>query len=259
MALADGPRWSREWIRAMLLHWRLVLAQPVEPSKAARDAHGHALNLWRAGNGPKPDPLPAGPYGRGLSRPNSSDPHDTIRAVTRHTGWLLASDHADQFAYDVLACHADATRTAYPAAPAGVLLGTCPLPTDTGEPCGGLVRSKADTAVVTCPTCGYSGQPHEWRRLMLARPGQPNPDDPTPGRDTVATGRAIAAWLSAEYGREIKESLLWQWAARGTKHGTLPRAGANPQGRTLYPVAAAEAIAAALYAPDTTPAPEETP
>lgn len=257
LVLADGPRWSREWIRMMLLEWRHILARPVEPSKAQRDAHAHAVNV-----GEQPDPLPTAPYGRGLSAPSSSDPHDTIRAVTRHAEWLLASaEHADQFCYDVLACHADATRTAYPTAPAGVLLGRCPLPVDdAGTPCGGLVRSKGDTAVVTCPACGYSGQPHEWRRLMLARPGQPHPEDPTAGVDAVATGRAIAAWLSAQYGREIKPSTVWQWSCRGTRHGTLPRAGQNPQGQTLYVIAVAEAIAAALYAPESapTPAPEET-
>lgn len=258
LVLADGPRWSREWIRVMLLHWRGILARPVEPSKAQRDADTHArkerTRILMAGGtpGPLPDPLPAGPYGRGLSRPTSSDPHDTIRAVHRHAEWLLASEHADQFVYDVLACHADATRTAYPAPPAGVLLGPCPLPTDDdGTPCGGPVRAKVGTLVITCPTCGHTGQPHEWRRIMLARPSQPGHDDPTPGRDTAATGRAIAAWLSAEHGREIRPSLIWQWSCRGTKHGRLPRVGSDPQGRTLYDLATAERIAAAQYAEGT--------
>ena len=248
LALADGPRLSRDWIRRLLLDWRVTLAGPVEPSKAQRDAHAHAMKVWHAGGGPVVAPLPAGPYGRGLSYPATDDPHVTGPVVARHVEWLLSrGEYADQFVHDVTRAHGDAVRTVSPGVPDGVVIGRCPTITD-GAPCGHPVRGRAGDLLIACGACGTSGDMSVWRRLLaLSAPPVPDHDAPD-GPGPVAHGALIAAWLSAEWQRPVTAVVIRQWASKGVAGRVLSRAGKDNRGRTLHPVREAEAIAAALYA-----------
>lgn len=253
LPLAPEASMARDLIREILTEWVGVLAGPAEPTKARRDAWNAARNAWETGRGPEPEPLPDGPYGRGITRPTSDDPHVTLPVVSRHAEWLLTqADHADQFVHDVLTLTRHSQRTVKPGAPDGVMIGFCPTVTDEG-PCGKAVRAVAGSPVIVCRGCGTKGDAATWRRLLnVAAPPATDTGEPADDGGPVAPAATIAAWLSLVHGREVTATVVRMWAAYPVKRAggvTLPRQGRDLQGRTLHPVRVAEQIAAALYPP----------
>lgn len=256
LALADAPRWSREWTHGVLLQWCRILAEPA-------------------------------PSGRSLTAPARDN---TVKALVvrllAHADWILAHpEHADQFVHDLRAIYRDALATARPQGPAGITLGACPLPsTDslTGrlehalgvdDPetsrCGAPIRAYPDRPLITCPGCGTTADPWWWRGALV----DPPPADDSAGgwhhREPVATAQVLAPWLSAEYGRAVTEHTIRDWASRGAGKGTrkrwLERATTigpdlDPHGepivrtrregsRVLYPVAGVHEFAEFVYRP----------
>ena len=236
MALADGARWSREWIHGVLAHWARVLSLPP-------------------------------PTGRALSRLDGDEPSATAARVLRHADWLVAhAEHADQMVHDLGAVYADAVKTAYPTGPPGVLLGPCPhpVPRPTSEDpeavdrCGAPVRAYQRTDLIQCHGCGAVADPMQWASWIV--------DPLEAGEEAVADAYSLAAWLSVEFFRPIHAGSIKKWASPGTvAAGQLPRATiAGPDqdddgaptvrirrdqhsGRTLYSVRATREYAVKLY------------
>ena len=237
LPLTDDARWTRDWIVNVLWVWVDVLASPREPPQAQRDA-------WRAATkrGETPAPLPAAPYGRGLTIPATRDPRVTVPLLERHMTWLVGEEaHADQVVTDITAMHRSARSTAVPAAHRGVTIGVCPVlvqtdPAGTVAACGATLHATT-TTTITCPGCGTKGDAVWWWNLL----------DAGATDVALADGRTIAAFLSAEYQRPVTPEVIRQWASAGTKAGRLPRVGKDRAGRTLHPVAEARRLAATIY------------
>ena len=241
MVLADAPRWAREGIERCLTEWLKILMRPAEPPQSRTDAYRAAQN-----RGETPDPLPAPPYGRGLTLP-------TLTArITRHADWLLTQpEYAAQLVHDIAYVHGQATRDAYPAAPAGIPIGVCPIPVDDGtggtRPCGTPLRGTASADLIICDGCGTAADPYWWHDRL---------HDTGTTRPPTADAYALAAWLTVRHRVPIHADDIRRWSTRGTRTaGRLPSLGRHPSTqRVLFVTVQAAAYAARLY-----PLPEEAP
>lgn len=239
----------------------------------ARDRLGELAQLWHDLLTPTRVPSSGGRAGGGTERPQTlADPAVQARGqiqvaltawcqtlgldlgqqpavrtmvihLLAHLPQILASEHAARFAEAVDELWADARRSAYPAAPTGTALGRCPN-------CATLVRSTVAHGPVRCRGCGQTRTVEEWQQLLVG--------DLT--GTSSATAPDLAAWLSKRHDREVLETTLRQWAARGVllpgPDGTrarahLTRVGTGPGSGepALYSVADAAKIGTGLYGP----------
>jgi hypothetical protein len=259
LPLADDPRWVRTWAKAILLHWGLVLSRPPAPTWTQTDAWHEA-----DGRGEHPAPLPAPPYGRALAPLASDEPRVTAARLTIHADWLLSqTEHADQFAHDILTVTAIARHTAAPAIPIGISLGPCPILTPRltvdddpdDAPCSAPLRAYPDQPLIQCPACGTVADVWWWRNRILE---DPTLDDDPDGNEPLAHGGHLSTWLSGQYApRMITEVVIRQWASASggvvipDEQGVRRRIWLERRGkqanRTLYPTRQALAIARHLY------------
>jgi hypothetical protein len=248
--IGDERRQARSAIKAMLVSWCLLLAEPAEnggrglsvPDErviAARTnwaivaacADGAvALQAWRdaamRGEHPPFDAIRRQRARVARLREQRLSGADVIAAladhIDRHLAWLLASEHAGQLVHDV----ASAWRWSWALAGGGRRLPAIRCS------CGGQVpMALAEDAgeravqVFTCPACGEWGVLDWWR----AREGFN--EKPMPLVDLVP-------WLAEHHRVTVTEKQLRNWADRGD---ITPTAGGGAPGvtRLFDPVAVA--------------------
>jgi hypothetical protein len=225
--IGDERRQARSAIKAMLVSWCLVLAEPPENGgrgltvpderrigmrtwqSIARswDEYGIALQAWRAETDDveRARLMRKGRLHREQAkrlRDQRDAEADVIAAladhIDRHLAWLLASEHAAQLVHDVTS----AWRWSWALAGGGRRLPTIRCS------CGGLVpMALAEDAgeravqVFTCPACGSWGVLDWWREHEGTDPG------PMPLSD-------LPMWLAQHHGLEVTHHMLKRWARR---------------------------------------------
>jgi hypothetical protein len=184
LPLDDHRRHTRSSIRSVLVWWCQVLA--------GRDPEtvGDPRFVWTL-------------------------PPDTVTAMAHHiatkTGFILATEWADQLVHDITTVTSDAWRLARPGRRPAITV-PCPI-------CAHRVPLRPnDAGDVTCTECGEHGDIRWWRHQLA-----PNIDAPMPAPQ-------LCTWLLEHHRIRTAEPTLRTWAHRGK----ISAAGRDAQGRTLY-------------------------
>jgi hypothetical protein len=234
--ISDERKDARSAIRAMLVAWCLLLAEPAENGgrglsvpdeqviarrtrraiQREDDEQAVALQAWRAAQAGGAPLDQRASLRRAMQRHHAAAERlrdqraseaDVIAAladhIDRHLAWLLASEHAAQLVHDVTS----AWRWSWALAGGGRRLPTIRCS------CGGLVpmalaedEGERAVQVFTCPECGSWGVLDWWREHEGTDPG------PMPLSD-------LPMWLAQHHGIEVTHHMLKRWARRTSIRG----------------------------------------
>ena len=147
--------------------------------------------------------------------------------LNRHAQWMSGHTAAEDMAGEVEALARSVKAITQPQRREWMNLGTCPLPTHDGTPCGGTIRAwptpwnnptPAEEHLPTCRTCGTEATVQWWYDRM----------NPTP--NTPITTDQLIGVIAIRLGRTITHNQIRQWRHRGK----ITPAGRDNKGRTLY-------------------------
>lgn len=174
--------------------------------------------------------------------------------VSRSAGWLAAHPRAAEHAQALHdASHGRVWSLAYPAGPTRLHIGNCPLTVtwlveDEGAQrtvegrCDGKLDWDGRSALVHCPGCGTDETVEWWQREIVGDHG---------GEVTAAVA---ATWLSLHWYRDVRPSVISNWASRGKvprlmEDEAASRPRRDERGRVLFRLVDVRACAEKTWGP----------
>jgi ribosomal protein S27E len=135
-----------------------------------------------------------------VAREDRETGRDILRAIcehlSRHSGTLLAAEHAGKYTADVTDARQDAKRKANTGRALGIRI-PCPE-------CGNRTRMDLDThGLITCQACGACGDAAWWSAQAAEPPQSP------------ALEEEIIAWMLVSHRMDVKGPTIRKWASRG--------------------------------------------
>jgi len=177
--------------------------------------------------------------------------------VARSAEWLAAHPDAGKHAADLRAIsHGRVWALAYPSGPTSIYIGQCPLMvTYVTEDLGGkqlLAPGRCDerldwdgkTALITCPGCDTAETVEWWQREIVGETGG------------VVDAQMAASWLSLHWYRDVRPSVVANWASRGKlarlmaepeRPGVEPKPRRDERGHVLFSLADVKACAEKMW------------